>query len=66
MQAPMLSVSTIAAKCSLRFTYVYDAFNCPKHGSHGLANEWHSAEKTRLANEDVEKLLVDLDKLLSD
>lgn len=47
-------------------TYVNNALDCTKDGSHGLANEWHSTEQPRFADQDVEKLLVNLDKLLND
>lgn len=48
------------------FTYVDDTLNGAKNGSDGLTNEGNGVEEAGLADEDVQKLLVDLDELVSD
>lgn len=44
-------------------TYIDNALNSAEKGSHRLPDEWNGVEEASLANQDVQKLLVDLDKL---
>jgi hypothetical protein len=44
-------------------TYIVNSLNLAKTGGNWLTNKRHRAEQTGLANQDVEKLLVDIRKL---
>lgn len=44
-------------------TYVDAALKCTEHGSHGLSNEGHGGEETRLSDKDVQQLLVNHNEL---
>lgn len=44
-------------------SYIDNGFNLAEDGSHGLSDEGNSGEEAGLANEDIEKSLVDADKL---
>lgn len=54
---------SLAAQDLLGQTDIDDSFDLSKHSGDGLTNEWYSIEEPGFADQDIEKRLVDANKL---